>query len=147
MKLRVIAAALVVLAVIGMFRSVLRAQPQSQTTRSVIDGVFTEDQRKRGAEQFAEKCALCHGQDLSGGEEAPALFGSNFIANWNGLTVGDLSERIRVSMPPSNPERVTRQQNVDIISLILNTNGFPAGKTELDTRTEVLKQIKIEPKK
>ena len=102
---------------------------------------------KRGEATFQENCAVCHGQDLSGGEVAPALFGGNFMSNWNGLTVGDLSERIRQSMPPDNPDRMNQQQRVDIISLILSANGFPEGQKELDTRVEFLKQIKIEPKK
>jgi hypothetical protein len=90
---------------------------------------------------------MCHGPDLQGGEEAPSLFGAGFMSNWGGLTAGDLSERIRLSMPPDDPSRLTRRQNVDIISLIFKANGFPAGKTELDTQLLMLKQIKIEHKK
>ena len=117
-----------------------------QTTRSVRDGVYTDAQMKRGDEAFQANCSMCHGQDLNGGEVAPALFGGNFMSNWNGLTVGDLSERIRLSMPPDNPDKMTQQQRVDIISLILNANGLPSGQKELDTRVEFLRQIKIEPK-
>jgi hypothetical protein len=149
MKFRIIAATMIVLATIAVFRVGLGAQPklQSQPTRSVLEGVYTDEQLKRGTTAFVEKCSQCHGHELSGGEIAPALFGANFMANWTGLTVGDLSERIRVSMPPANPESVSRQQNVDILSAILNANGFPAGQAELDTRMEMLRQIKIEPKK
>lgn len=118
-----------------------------QTTRSVRDGVYTEDQRKRGAELVTERCVKCHGGDLNGGEEAPGLFGANFLSSWNGLTVGDLSERIRTSMPPIDPGMNSAQQRADIISMILSVNGYPAGQKELETRTEVLRQIKIEPTK
>src|ERR1041385_4458465 len=111
-----------------------------QTTRSVRDGVYTDAQMKRGDEAFQANCLMCHGQDLNGGEVAPALFGGNFMSNWNGLTVGDLSERIRLSMPPDNPDKMTQQQRVDIISLILNANGLPSGQKELDTRVEFLRQ-------
>ncbi len=117
-----------------------------QTTRSVRDGVYTQAQMKRGQAAFQENCAVCHGQDLSGGEIAPALYGGNFMSDWNGLTVGDLAERIRNSMPPDNPDKINQQQRVDIISLILSSNDFPEGQKDLDTRVEVLKQIKIEPK-
>src|SRR5262249_597719 len=116
-------------------------------TRSVRDGVYTEEQQKRGRAQFNEKCAMCHNEDLSGGEIAPALFGGNFMSNWNGLTVGDLFERIRQSMPQDNPDRLNAQQRSDVIALILNANGFPTGSKELDSRVEFLKEIKIEPKK
>jgi len=118
-----------------------------QTTRSVRDGVYSEEQRKRGSALFADNCAMCHNHDLSGGEIAPALYGGNFMANWDGLTVGDLFERIRVSMPPDNPDKISSQQRSDIISLILSVNGFPAGSKDLESRVEFLKQIKIEPPK
>jgi len=145
MKVRVFVVGAIILMTAGVFRA--GAGSQSAPARSVLEGVFTEEQLKRGSAQFAEKCSECHGQDLSGGEIAPGLFGSTFMSSWSGLTVGDLSERIRLSMPPANPERVNRQQNVDIISAILNANGFPAGKAELETRLELLRQIKIEAKK
>src|SRR5690242_12542895 len=132
--------------VVLMFVMILTVAVSASQSRSVRDGVYTEEQQKRGKAQFLEKCAMCHNEDLSGGEIAPALFGGNFMSNWNGLTVGDLFERIRQSMPPDNPDRMNQQQRVDIISLILNANGFPAGEKELDTRVEFLKQIKIEPK-
>ena len=147
MKTKILIAIIVFSFSIVLVQSVLRAQPAQQPTRSVLEGVFNEEQLKRGTQTFVDNCSVCHGQDLSGGEIAPGLFGPNFMANWNGLTVGDLFERIRISMPPDNPGKMTRQQDIDIVSAILNANGFPMGKAELDSRTEVLKQIKIEPKK
>jgi hypothetical protein len=66
------------------------------------------------------------------------------MANWNGLTVGDLFERIRVSMPEGRPGTLSRQQDADILAYILTGNQFPAGKTELNKETELLKQIKFE---
>ncbi|PYR94394.1 MAG: class I cytochrome c, partial [Acidobacteria bacterium] len=33
----------------------------------------------------------------------PALTGGAFMANWDGLTVGDLFDRIRISMPADRP--------------------------------------------
>ena len=119
----------------------------AQTTRSVWDGVYTADQSKRGAAVYAKECASCHGAELTGGESAPPLTGGAFLSNWNGLTVGDLFERIRQSMPLDDPGRLSRQQDADVLAFILNANEYPAGKAELDKQTEVLKLIKIEPKK
>ena len=116
----------------------------AQVTRSVWDGVYTPEQAARGQALYANLCSECHGLALNGGESAPPLSGGEFLSNWNGLTVGDLFERIRVSMPADNPGHLTRQQNADVIAHILNVNQFPTGKTELDTRTEVLKQIAVE---
>jgi S-disulfanyl-L-cysteine oxidoreductase SoxD len=113
-------------------------------TRSVWDGVYTPDQATRGQALYNKECARCHGLSLSGGEEAPPLSGGAFLANWNGLTVGDLFERIRVSMPEGRPGTLGRQQNADILAYILTGNQFPPGKTELNKETELLKQIRFE---
>src|SRR5436305_1584970 len=115
----------------------------AQTSKTVWDGVYTEEQSKRGETIAKEECVRCHGQALSGGEEAPPLAGAGFVSNWNGLTMGDLFERIRISMPTDAPGRLTRQENADILAYMLNLNKFPAGKTELDRQTEVLKGIKF----
>jgi len=118
----------------------------AQTSRSVWDGVYTADQSKRGAELYANYCASCHGTALGGGESAPPLAGGEFLSNWNGLTVGDLFERIRISMPADRPGRLTREQDADILAFLLSASEFPAGTSELERQTEVLKQIRIEPK-
>jgi mono/diheme cytochrome c family protein len=119
----------------------------AQTTHSVWDGVYTEEQAGRGEAAYQKECGTCHGVSLTGGEEAPPLAGGAFLANWNGLTVGDLFERIRVTMPPAAPGRIGRQQNADILAHLLRANGFPVGKTELAQETPKLRQIRIEATK
>src|ERR1700676_3706232 len=79
----------------------------AQTTRSVWDGVYTSAQAQRGAALYANNCASCHGTALGGGESAPPLTGGEFSSNWYGLTVGDLFERIRTTMPANRPGRLT----------------------------------------
>lgn len=119
----------------------------AQTSASVWDGVFTADQAKRGQSLYTKECAGCHGTELSGGEEAPALTGGTFMSNWSGLTVGELFERIRVSMPEGRAGTLSRQQNADILAYLLSFNQFPEGKTELQKDTELLKQIRFEAQK
>ena len=119
----------------------------AQTTRSVWDGVYSSDQAKRGKELYGKQCASCHSDDLSGGESAPPLTGAAFLANWTGLTVGDLFERTRVSMPQNDPGKLSRQQNADIIAFMLSMNRFPAGKSDLEKDTDVLKQIRLDAEK
>jgi mono/diheme cytochrome c family protein len=119
----------------------------AQAPKSVQDGVFTAEQAKRGADTYAANCSSCHGGDLAGDGFAPALAGSDFSANWTDLSVGDLYERIRISMPPNDPSKVTGPQKADIIAHLLDANKFPAGKAELEAKPEVLKGIKIEGKK
>jgi mono/diheme cytochrome c family protein len=125
----------------------LAAAALAQTTRSVWDGVFTAEQAQRGHDVYTKECASCHGAELTGGESAPALAGPGFLSNWTTLTVGDLFERVRVSMPDSNPGKLSRAQVSDVIAFLLSANGFPAGKAELDKQTEVLKQIRIDAEK
>ena len=140
-------AAVAGLTVIGAMRSAARAQESAQATRSVWDGVYTTEQEKRGAEKYSGTCARCHGEDLAGTGEAAPLSGPAFLANWDGLTVGDLADRIIRTMPQNDPGHLTRRQVADIITHVLSVNGFPAGKKELDPRVEMQSQIRIEASK
>ena len=124
----------------------LRAQEPAES-RSVWDGVYTQEQAKRGEEIYKKECAACHGAELTGGESAPPLTGGAFQANWNGLTLGDLFDRIRKTMPQSKPNSLTRQQDSDVLAFTLSVNKFPAGKTELYKQSEMLKEIRFENKK
>jgi mono/diheme cytochrome c family protein len=116
---------------------------RGQSAASDWDGLYTEEQAGRGQALYGKECASCHGTSLSGGETAPPLTGSAFMANWSGLSVGDLFERIRVSMPEGRPGTLSRQQNSDILAYVLSVNQFPAGKTELAKDTDRLKQIRF----
>ena len=115
--------------------------------KSIWDGVFTAEQAERGAEAYKTACSECHGGDLMGDGFAPSLAGADFQGNWNDLSVGDLFERIRISMPPSGPSGVTPAQKADILAHIFNFNKYPTGTTEIEPKADVLKQIKIELKK
>ena len=140
MKIRIAALAVIGLAVIGASYSTLRAQSGS---RSVWDGVYTDDQAQKGGPLYNQYCAACHGDTLAGGEEAPPLSGGDFQSNWNGLTAGDLFDRIRTTMPLNNPNSLSSPINANILAYIFSVNKFPAGKTELPPQTEVLKGIKF----
>jgi len=111
--------------------------------RSVWDGVYSDEQAKRGETLYHQKCASCHGDKLTGGESAPPLAGGQFLSNWNGLTLDVLFERIRLTMPSDNPAKVSRPLKADILAYVLRMNTFPPGKTELQYKTEMLKDILI----
>ena len=144
MKAKYAAIALLPLAAVFVLRATVHAQPP---TKSVWDGVYTQAQADRGKTAYATECASCHGGELTGGEMAPPLAGGEFVSGWDGLTVGDLFERIRVSMPQNAPGSLGGQQNSDILAFMLSSNKFPAGTTELAKETAILKQIKFESKK
>ncbi len=115
--------------------------------KSVWDGVYTKAQADNGKVLYAKECGSCHGDQLTGGEMAPALAGGDFLSNWNGLSVGALFDRIRTSMPLNKPGSLSRDTNADITAFILSSNSFPAGSAKLDTRSEVLANIRLETKK
>ena len=86
--LLIVAAALFGAALIESQYSIVRAavgrpdlqdtQKKADGSRSVWDGVYTDEQAKRGAPLYSQYCASCHGAELTGGEMAPALVGSDF---------------------------------------------------------------------
>jgi len=114
---------------------------QLDTPKSVWDGVYSTEQATRGESLYGQYCSSCHGTALEGGEMAPPLAGGAFNANWNGLSLGDLLERTRVSMPQNSPGSLTRPQYVDILAFMLRSGNFPEGQKDLARETEVLKQI------
>ena len=85
-----------------------------QESASVWDGVFTDEQAKRGEVAYRQECSNCHGPELEGADMTPPLIGGGFTANWNDLSVGDLYERIRTTMPLDKPGTLSRQQNADV---------------------------------
>ena len=125
-------------AAVAAFSTVSAQRPKSQW-----DGVYTVEQAKRGQELYAAKCASCHGPSLAGAEMAPALVGGDFAANWNDLSLGDLFERMRMTMPSDEPGSLSRQANADILAFMLQSGSYPAGKTELPTETETLNTYKF----
>jgi hypothetical protein len=110
-------------------------------------GVYTEEQAKAGATAYGKFCTECHLADLAGDGFAPALKGPEFMNNWNTLSVGDFYDRIRISMPPTDPNSVSAKEKIDIVAYLLQSAGFPAGKTELAAEPETLKTIKFEATK
>src|SRR5258708_23904997 len=111
---------------------VARAQEPASTSRSVWDGVYTEEQATRGEEIYRKECASCHGDTLAGGGGAAPLTGGAFLSNWDWLTVGGLFDRIRKTMPPGSLGKVTKQQDADGLADLLSFNKFPVGKTGME---------------
>jgi len=137
MKVHIAAVVLIPLATLVGLRTTVHAQPP---TKSVWEGVYTEEQAKRGGPLYSENCASCHGPELMGGEMAPPLATGDFLSGWDGLTLGDLFERMRISMPQNAPGSLSGQQNADILAFILGANKF-------SNQAMVLKTIKFEAKK
>jgi mono/diheme cytochrome c family protein len=113
----------------------------SQTSiqrRTVWDGVYTEAQATRGVMAFGQSCAGCHALAAEG--KAP-LVGDAFWKSFAQKTVGDLLEFVSTYMPNGTPGSLTEPTYRDIVALMLKSNGFPAGTTELEASTTANVQI------
>ena len=131
-------------AILGLAAVAVLAQ---ENVRSIWDGVYTEAQAKRGKPHYDRKCADCHGEELEGDAEAPALSGTEFLWKWNGVTLDQIFERIHRDMPLNDARTLSREVTADILAYILQVNTAPPGKTELSHDSPVLKQIRIDPSK
>jgi alcohol dehydrogenase (cytochrome c) len=100
-------------------------------------GPYTAEQADAGRAAYQTKCATCHLPDLKGSNEAPPLAGSNFVNTWRNRTASDLFDRIRNTMPISNPGSLGEQEAVTIVAYILQANGAPAGNQALTGETLV----------
>ena len=93
-------------------------------------GLYADVQAKRAETLYADNCAACHGPML-GGDIGPALAGPRFAARWKDKSIADLFEKIQTTMPASAPGSLTPEQTADVVALVLSTNHYPGGSTEL----------------
>jgi mono/diheme cytochrome c family protein len=116
--------------------------PQTSTgRRTVWDGLYTEAQAARGMMAFGQSCSGCHALAAEG--KAP-LVGDPFWKSFAQKTVGDLFEFVSANMPNGTPGSLTESTYTDIVALMLKSNGFPAGTTELGRNT--IAGVQIVPK-
>jgi cytochrome c len=131
---------------------------QDATTNTIWDGIYTEEQARRGEQVFKSECGYCHRADLTGGflddgvGRAPALagpraFGSSLAERWKDLTIGDMVATIAATMPRQKPASLTVQAYVDVVSYLFSKNDIPAGSRELPVDVETLGQLLITQKK
>jgi mono/diheme cytochrome c family protein len=128
-----------VLRLAGLLSLALIATAQtSAPRRTVWDGVYTEAQAARGITAFGQSCSGCHALAAVG--KAP-LVGDPFWKSFAQKTVGDLLEFVSANMPNGNPRSLSEATYGDIVALMLKSNGFPAGNTELRRDTIANTQI------
>ena len=128
---------------------IVAAAQEQQARRSVWDGVYTDDQARRGESQYSRNCEACHGADLSGDvvKEVPSLVFDAFLTQWSDRTIKDLFDSVKRSMPRDNPGGLNARAYVDVIAFILQTNKIPSGMRELSLSPDALGQIVIEKSK
>jgi mono/diheme cytochrome c family protein len=113
----------------------------SAPRRTAWDSVYTEAQAARGMVSFGQSCSGCHALAAEG--KAP-LAGEPFWKSFAQKTVGDLLDFVSTNMPNGTPGSLNQSTYEDIVALILKSNGFPAGRTELGRNT--IAGVQIVPK-
>jgi S-disulfanyl-L-cysteine oxidoreductase SoxD len=115
-------------------------KPSASTTdpvRTVLAGVFTEVQARRGEQMFQQNCSSCH---------APGQFsGEIFQQLWTDRPVGELYEVMSTSMPENAPGSLSPSQYTDILAFFLLKNDYPHGADELAADRRVLNQLVFKP--
>lgn len=91
---------------------------------------FTSEQAGAGSQEYQMHCTACHGAQMEGGA-GPALAGPNAkkLLTTMHATVGDIFSVMTTEMPINAPASLSHDQYVEIISYILQRNGYePDGK-------------------
>ncbi len=117
----------------------------AQAGRTTAGGVFTAAQAMRGEQVYAASCSACHGADLKGIGVNPALNGPDFDGYWRGKAVGELFEKVSVTMPKTAPGSLTPAQSAEAVAYLLSMLKAPAGPTELPAKLDELNAITIQP--
>ena len=119
---------------------------QDHSIESIWDGIYTEDQAKRGKAIYMRECASCHLDDLLGDGMAPELVGVSFTYRWTDLSVGDIFATLQTTMPQGAPASLPGQAYIDIVAFLLEVNDYPVGGEELLPDLSALEKIMIEEK-
>jgi len=106
--------------------------------KTAWDGVYTEAQAARGMAAYGPSCGGCHALVPEG--KAP-LVGDAFWKSFAQKSVADLLEFVSDNMPNGSPHSLSDPAYADIVALMLKSNGFPAGKTELERNNSADVQI------
>lgn len=107
-------------------------------------GVYTAAQAEQGKVPFTGVCRRCHSDNLEGSERGPALRGASFMGNWEQQDLDRLRSKIRDTMPPDDPGKLSEDDYLGLVSYILQNNGYPAGSTPL--QASALSGIQLMPK-
>lgn len=110
---------------------------------SVLDGVYTSVQARRGQEQFEQHCVSCHRSDLSG-FSGPPLKGDRFLDQWREFPLAVLFNVMQSLMPLGNAGGLPPSTYLDLAAYILEANGLPPGAQEL-TPTVVADVLLVAP--
>ncbi|MCW5697490.1 MAG: hypothetical protein KIS96_12260 [Bauldia sp.] len=115
--------------------------PSDAAAPALNDGIYTAEQAERAWEPYFAECAQCHGNTLRGTPGGPRIVGSSFRNKWVGESVGAFSDWVRGNMPAGRGGQLPIQVYADLLALIFQENGYPAGDTEFDPLNEVWAEV------
>ena len=110
-------------------------------SRTVWEGVYTNAQAERAMATYDSTCSRCHSFT---GQGRGALTGDAFWTAFTQKSVGDLLTFVKTNMPNGNGGSLPAATYNDLVALILKSNGFPAGSTEVSP--ESVAGVQIIPK-
>lgn len=87
-----------------------------------------------GGQWFRSVCVECHADNLSD---------ADFRAKWNGRSAYALFDRMRNSMPDSDPGSLTPETYAALTAYLLKLNGVPLGAAVLAPDSTALAPIKL----
>jgi alcohol dehydrogenase (cytochrome c) len=94
-------------------------------------GAFTAEQASNGGGVYSQNCAACHGINMEGSGDAPALVGGSFMLKWRPKMVSELFGEILQTMPANNPGSLSEAAALNATAYILQRNGATAGQQAL----------------
>ena len=102
--------------------------------RTIWEGVYTEEQSRRGEEIYASSCVRCHGEELEGDDLVLELVGDEFLSRWSRKRAGNLFSYMKNEMPPKLKDRLPPSDYADVLAFLLYKNETPVGEEELTNR-------------
>jgi mono/diheme cytochrome c family protein len=115
----------------------------SIASRTIWEGVYTEEQRLRGEAVYASSCVRCHGEELERDDAIPELVGENFLHRWSRKRAGNLFAFMKQEMPPKAEDRLTPAEYADVLAYLLSKNQAPVGEQELPSNFAALQAIRM----
>jgi len=100
-------------------------------SKTVWDGVYTQEQAARGAISFSSNCTRCHAAEPNAGEEGKNLAGKAFWDSFRESTVDHLLDFVSKNMPNGAGGSLNANTYADLVAFILSRNDIPSGTAEL----------------
>ena len=105
------------------------------TAQQQPTGAYTQRQADAGRTAYEVSCAGCHGPDLTGSSDAPALTGPNFSGAWGGRPINELFRHVMETMPPGAPGSLGEEVTLNVIAYLIQRAGGGPGSQDLTLKT------------